>query len=556
MLRHRIAAAWAPSGALVSTLLFAGIYVLVGEVSFATAYIQTNTAAVWIPSGYSVGLMIVKGLNRWPAVALGSFLLNTLVNVGSKADVSFALSIAIAIPIALGNAGEAILGAYIARRFASGAAFFSRSRSFAVFALAVVPVAPLVSMGVGVAASRLGGLPASGSILEVMLTWYVANAVGILIFAGPVVLMLTRTAAPEPPGGIGGAVEAILLAVGLVFVSQAICGVYFNESLRDWPKSYMVIPLLFWASFRFGTYGAFLSILLVALISVVGTMRGFAVFPGGSPSRSLIYLQIFLGMLSIMTLAISAGLAENWDLRANLEAKVRARTQDVERYLREKEVFTTLVAHDLQSPLYGVRNALRTVGEAVRGGRLSPDDLASALSVMDETCSTLAERVASLLAPDIDKPDAIAAGPPVALSTILRKIASAHRLSMDGKAATLRFRGDPELPVSAPDQVEHVLDILIDNAIKFSPAGAPVEIVATRTEADIEICVTDSGCGVAPDKVSRLFRRRVGRAPDADAPGAGLGLYLAREQVAGLGGTLTYAAGDPGGSSFRLVLPV
>ena len=211
------------------------------------------------------------------------------------------VSIAIAIPIALGNVGEAVLGGYLTRRFASGAAFFSRPRNVATFALLVVPLAPLVSMSVGVFASRIGGVVTSNSLLEVMLTWYVANAIGILVFAAPVVVGLTIPMPAYLSASVGRIAEALILGVCVVFASQAICGFYISDWLRAWPKTYMITPLLLWASFRFGTYGALLAILIVTMISVIGTMRGFAAFPADTPSRSLIYLQVFLGMISIMT---------------------------------------------------------------------------------------------------------------------------------------------------------------------------------------------------------------------------------------------------------------
>ena len=213
------------------------------------------------------------------------------------------------------------------------------------------------------------------------------------------------------------------------------------------------------------------------------------------------------------------------------------------------------MAHDLQSPIYGVRNALRAAAAAIHGDRISGPEIVSALAVMEDTCSTLAERVASLLVPQASGSSVATADARADVATILRKIASAHRLSMDGKGATLRFSGDGSLQVWPADKIEHILDILVDNAIKYSTPGSPVEIAADSLGSQVEIKVTDGGRGIAPGDVKHLFRPRAAAQRDANGPGVGLGLYLASEQASGLGGELTYAPAQPRGSTFRLVVP-
>jgi signal transduction histidine kinase len=340
--------------------------------------------------------------------------------------------------------------------------------------------------------------------------------------------------------------------------SQAICGIYLPQSLVDWPKSYMVVPFLLWACFRFGTYGALTSIALITAISVTGTMHGSMAFPAETPSRSLIYLQIYLGMLAAMTICVSAALCEVEALRTGLENKVRARTKGIEDLLKEREEFTTVVAHDLQSPLYGVRNALRATAEAFKGARLGVTELVSALDVMADTCTTLTERVADLLA---RKPrDELAAPdePRPPLSVLLARIVSAHRLGIERKAARISLEGDMKIAISRPTEIEHILDILIDNAIKYSPAGSRIEVAAYRHGSSIEILVADNGQGIALPAAKKLFFR----APETPAvagsllaPGHGIGLYLASEQAAKLGGRLTYSSVQPTGARFRLVVP-
>lgn len=540
-------------GGMVAMPVYTAVYVALAALSLSTAYVQANAAAVWIPSGYSVGLLIVLGLRYWPVVAVGSCLTNFAVNVTDPAGVSVHTAAAVAFVIASGNVCEALLGAYLTRRFAAGREFLARTRSFAAFALLAVPLPAMISMTVGVAASQIGGLGSRFHLPEVVLTWYIANSVGILVFASLTCLVLTQ---PVPRLSVPKTLEALLLFACLAFFSQAICGIYWSQSLGDWPKSYMVVPFLLWACFRFGTYGALLSIVLITAISVSGTMQGYLAFPAQTPARALIYLQIYLGMLAAMAISVSAALCEVNALRTSLEEKVRARTKGIEDLLREREALTSIVAHDLQSPLYGVRNALRAAAEAIKAKRLSSDEIVSAMGMMAETCSTLAERVAGLLAPkggETLTDAAIERDAP--LATVLDRILSAHQPGIERKAAQVSLEGDMKIAISRPTEIEYILDILVDNAIKHSPKGSRIEVAAYRHGSSIEILVADRGQGVAAHAAKKLFFPRLLAALAPDASGSGMGLYLASERAAKLGGRLTYSQVQPTGARFRLVLP-
>ena len=101
-----------------------------------------------------------------------------------------------------------------------------------------------------------------------------------------------------------------------------------------------------------------------------------------------------------------------------------------------------------------------------------------------------------------------------------------------------------------------VLVNLIENALKYSPPGAPVEVVARRTGDLLELAVCDRGPGVPPDERERIFEpfyRSAGRPPDAGS--AGLGLSIARRLAEAQGGRLRYEPREGGGSLFVFSVP-
>jgi two-component system sensor histidine kinase MprB len=101
-----------------------------------------------------------------------------------------------------------------------------------------------------------------------------------------------------------------------------------------------------------------------------------------------------------------------------------------------------------------------------------------------------------------------------------------------------------------PERLYRAVANLLDNAIKWSPPGEPVE-VAVRDE---EVTVRDHGPGIAPDDLPFVFDRFY-RAPSARGmPGSGLGLAIVRQVAEAHGGTATAEAADGGGALLRLRL--
>jgi len=119
---------------------------------------------------------------------------------------------------------------------------------------------------------------------------------------------------------------------------------------------------------------------------------------------------------------------------------------------------------------------------------------------------------------------------------------------------------EPALPLLWCDALllSQLLDNLVDNALKYSPADAPVEITARRQGEAIVLAVRDRGEGVPPawrERIFEVFRR--GEAPAvAERPGAGVGLAVCRAIAVAHGGQLRVRARSPGGSAFECVLPL
>ncbi len=116
---------------------------------------------------------------------------------------------------------------------------------------------------------------------------------------------------------------------------------------------------------------------------------------------------------------------------------------------------------------------------------------------------------------------------------------------------------EPVLVHADPDRLLMIVLNLLDNALKYSPAGGRVNCVVRRSGDSAEVLISDQGIGIAEEDIPKLFGRfsRVGREDTEGIPGTGLGLYLSRETARLLGGDLTVTSKRGEGSVFGLAVP-
>ncbi|MBD8057338.1 HAMP domain-containing histidine kinase, partial [Rhodococcus ruber] len=116
----------------------------------------------------------------------------------------------------------------------------------------------------------------------------------------------------------------------------------------------------------------------------------------------------------------------------------------------------------------------------------------------------------------------------------------------------------PDAVTADPDRIGQVLGNLLDNALRHTPTGGTVTLAATTVDSDVEITVTDTGDGIAPEHLRHLFDRfyRADPSRRRQEGGSGIGLTIARALVEAHGGTLTASSGGPGtGARFTVRLP-
>ena len=145
----------------------------------------------------------------------------------------------------------------------------------------------------------------------------------------------------------------------------------------------------------------------------------------------------------------------------------------------------------------------------------------------------------------------------VPASDILKECADMFEPVMEDAALRFVRRFDDDLPVLLADRhrLQQVLSNLLGNAVRFTPHGGEIVLSATREEDMLRISVRDSGPGVAPDDVPRLFERYF-QAPRLLRAGSGLGLYIAKGIVEAHGGDIGVESEVGKGAEFWFTVPV
>jgi PAS domain S-box-containing protein len=130
-------------------------------------------------------------------------------------------------------------------------------------------------------------------------------------------------------------------------------------------------------------------------------------------------------------------------------------------------------------------------------------------------------------------------------------VMNGHRFEVDLPAEPLAAEADP-------DKVRQVFNILVENALRYSPKGGTVTVGARRNADRVEVRVVDEGIGIPASERERIFRKfyRAESAARDGAAGTGLGLFIAKELVTAMGGRIWVDSIEGEGSSFSFELPL
>lgn len=243
--------------------------------------------------------------------------------------------------------------------------------------------------------------------------------------------------------------------------------------------------------------------------------------------------------------------------RAELLRRERQAREEAEDASRLKEEFLATVSHELRTPL----NAVVGWSRLLRGGQLDPDGAAHAIEIIERNALMQKQIVEDLL--DVSR---IITGKlrintqPVDLLLVIHAAIDAIRPAAEAKEIEIRthFNAPGAIVKADVERLQQVFWNLLANAVKFTPARGTIDVHLQQREALAEVRIEDSGPGVPPDFLPRIFERfsQADGSSTRKHGGLGLGLAIVRHLIELHGGTVSASnRAENGGAVLTVLLP-
>ncbi|HET7082775.1 MAG TPA: ATP-binding protein [Candidatus Limnocylindria bacterium] len=323
---------------------------------------------------------------------------------------------------------------------------------------------------------------------------------------------------------------------------------------------------------RMGCFFLFMFLVVASLVGFVAYLIGSALGAGRSAPGA-----ILIGLLVLLVLAIlgrivrrlaapvgdlieASGRIEAGDFSSRVQEtgprEVRALARafnamsaKLEEAEQDRRSALADVSHELRTPLTVIQGNLEALVDGVY-----PADAAHLEPILAET------RILERLIEDLRTLTLAEAGSlvlhrePTDLGALLTDVAASYLGHAEQSGISLSVTAADDLPILDidPARLREVVSNLLTNALRHTPREGTVELSAGLAGDQVEVTVHDTGSGIPPDQLDRIFERFY---RSSDSPGSGLGLPIARGLVEAHGGTITATSDPAAGTTIQLALP-
>ncbi|MDX2096467.1 MAG: MASE1 domain-containing protein [Leptolyngbyaceae cyanobacterium bins.59] len=543
---------------------------------------------VYPPSGIALAAILLLGYRMWWGLWLGAVVAATWPLWANTGILS--MSVVSGAGIATGSVLQALIGAWLIRRYLGYHSLFGNAPNVAKFT-GIELVSCMVSPTFGTTTMLLCGFIKGDNYAMSWLTFWLGDAIGVLVVAPLLLLWILHwfykrnPSASKPPHSgsqsrrrsLQANLEVGAWAFSLVGVGMVAFGI-------GYPVEYLLIPLLVWSAFRAEQRFTVVAIVLVSALAITGAIRGTSSFNRDTLNESLLLLQAFIGTVTVTTLILSAVIIEREQVKARLErvneeleSKVEERTaalkqskETAEVASRAKSEFLANMSHELRTPLNGILGYAQILSRSQDWGEKEQ----KGVDIIYQCGSHLLTLINDIL--DISKIEArrLELSPhTVHLPALLQGIAEIVGIRAEQKGIDFIYLPDPNLPEGIEvdeKRLRQVLINLLGNAVKFTDQGKVtfrVEQIApdscngaTRTvTTHLRFHISDTGIGIPADVLDRIFQpfEQVS-SQKRNSEGTGLGLAIS-QTIAELMGSRIQVRSQMGVGStffFEIELPI
>ncbi|MBP7336350.1 ATP-binding protein [Niveispirillum sp.] len=543
---------------LLANLFVALAYAATGWLGLQVPFAGEAVTLIWPPTGIAFAAIWRGGPRLLPGIFAGAAGLNLLM-FGNPV---FALL------VGLGNCLPSLAAFAWLTRTRGERPLFDGPGGLVAFLVVPVLLSPMLSATVGTLAALAGGANLGEGIVSAWVSWWVGDAMGVLLVAPPLILMAA-------PGATALLRRRWVTALGLVVGGTVLLSAMALVEplwLREGGR-FALFCLILTAGLRLGLLGTAIYTLMVATGLTVMTARGLGPFAAADYHASFATLLAALSILSVAGLSLATVMAT---LRRVMLAEREARHQAEQALTRlcqtqdnlvQAEKMASLgrlvagIAHEVNTPVgtalaaaTRLANDTRGIEQALSSGTLRREQMneyIDATSLAARILQSNMERAARLIesfkhvAVDRTRQDRRRFD----LAGYLEEVVISLRPQTRKTPHAIALTGATRLSADTyPDAVAQLVTNLLVNAVTHAFPDGRSGRVELDLRADpsgwIELRVRDDGKGMAQDQLERIFEPffTTGR----EKGGSGLGLYLAYSQVTQkLGGTLTVESSAP-----------
>jgi signal transduction histidine kinase len=529
-------------------VITAVLYFLAARLGFYLAFTHTVIVPAWAPAGVAVALIV--RYQRWPVGAgifLGSLLIS-FVSTWNTPDLSNMVRIPLFLIVAAGRTLEAVVGWRLIRAWIPNEIYSSQRSVFRFFFISMV--ISCIGAGIMIMGFIAFNVAMPSDPLRLFFNYSLGNLVGTLLFA-PLFLLITGGIFkfPDRP-----AMKDFAVFIALVFLVILLLQIKTVSYPLMNALPFMVVPYLLWLASRYNTGIAFVGVfvtVMVALYNTVVIKQGPFIIPG-SGDYSMLYLQVFIAVISFSTLLLGAATHERKlaqhklrEMNENLEHMVVERTAELTKRNAELDSFVYRVSHDLRAPIASILGLISVAEqdtsnvnqylEYIRRSALKQDEFIR--EILDHAKNSRSE----------PKPEE------VYFENLIEQVWNNIQPS-DVPVEKKFFIKQEEAFISDNWRLQVIFNNLLSNAIRYRRDGCVnIKVSGIVKQNRATITVEDQGQGISQahlDKVFNMFYRA-----SATSSGSGLGLYIVKETVQRLGGEVRIESQVDAGTKVTLTIP-
>lgn len=515
-MKHRFAIAF------VKVFSLSILYIFFGSIGLSISPVNQFASFIWFPTGISLAALLLFGIDLWPGIFAGAFLVNLFA--GAPPFTAFGIGI--------GNTLEAIVGMYLLNRYGMTNSLSKLSEVITLIFCAVI-VSTLISAMIGTLSLFASHLLTVSTFLPTFSTWWYGDMVSNLTVTPFILAWSTK---PNFHISSKKLTEGCFIFAVLLIISLILFDGLFVKRTVDVHFAYILFPIMLWIAVRFSQRASITAIFYLTLTAIWGTIHHTGTFIILSSSAlSLFYTQSYIAIVSITTMVLSAAITEQKTLE------------------KRKDDFISIASHELKTPVTSLKLYIQLLQRQIPTENKNHPIIDKLNSQVDKLnilitdlldVSKISIGQLEMRKKDFDLNEIIQE-----CALIIQHNNQKYQISIKGKIKGVLY-GDSE-------RIEQVIINLLSNAVKYSPINKEITILLSEKKNNAIVMIQDNGIGIPKEQQHKIFDRfyQAGSIGDKTYPGLGIGLYISKQIIKRHKGKLHVDSQQGRGSIFTLTLP-